>query len=133
MRGAPLLFMLVFALAGTAGTASQPSVPVAPAAAPAADAVRSWYGLIGARRYREAYWLLADGVPARAAGERAFARSFARYARIRAEIDGPSEVEGAAGSSFANVPLTLSGRLRSGTAFRRRAVAQLRRCNDVPG
>jgi hypothetical protein len=106
----------------------------APASAQAAASVaRTYYALIGARRFAEAWRLLADGAAPRGASAADFAAAFADYAEYHASVGAPGPIEGAAGSSFVEVPVLVYGRMRSGATFSRRGIVQLRRCNDVPG
>lgn len=53
--------------------------------------------------------------------------------RIKVEIGDPGKMEGAAGSSYIDVPLQLTGRTKSGEAVALAGTATLRRVNDVPG
>lgn len=53
--------------------------------------------------------------------------------RIKVKIGDPGGMEGAAGSSYVDVPLQLTGRTKSGQAAKLAGAATLRRVNDVPG
>ena len=55
------------------------------------------------------------------------------FERIKVEIGDPGQMEGAAGSSYIDVPLQLTGRTKSGEAAALAGTATLRRVNDVPG
>jgi hypothetical protein len=55
------------------------------------------------------------------------------YREIHANIGGPGQAEGAAGSVYVDVPVQLYGRLRDGKEFNARGTMTLRRVNDVPG
>ena len=68
-----------------------------------------------------------------ASSDTEFAKQFADYAMIYAQVGKPGDIEGAAGSSDATVPFVVYGRLKSGGQFNRRGTATLRRVNDVPG
>ncbi|MEA3017259.1 MAG: hypothetical protein QOI38_1981 [Sphingomonadales bacterium] len=108
--------------------------PFAPTSAQgAANVAQTDYALIEARRFGEAWRLLADGARPRGASEADLAAAFADYAEYHAEVGAPGAIEGAAGSSFVEVPVLVYGRMRGGAAFSRRGTVQLRRCNDVPG
>lgn len=63
----------------------------------------------------------------------AFAESFARYASYRATAGPAGAPEGACGSIYVSVPVTVAGTLRSGEPFRLQGEMTLRRVNDVPG
>ena len=70
---------------------------------------------------------------ARALGEEDFTTAFANDAEIHAEIGAPGQMEGAAGSSYVEIPLRFYGKHVDGTGFSQAATATLRRVNDVPG
>jgi hypothetical protein len=93
----------------------------------AARVVRTYFELVEAGREEEARRLWEG------AGEAEFAAGLGRYRDYRVEVGAPGQMEGAAGSSFVTVPVRLDGRLKDGTPFRRKALATLRRVNDVPG
>jgi hypothetical protein len=96
----------------------------------AAKVVQSYYALIEAGRYAEAR-ALWPGEPS--ASDAAFAAGFAGYSDYHAQIGAPGGMEGAAGSSYVEVPVVLYGRTKDGAAFSRKAKVTLRRVNDVPG
>jgi hypothetical protein len=96
----------------------------------AANVVQTYYALVEAGRFAEARRLW----PGEASGsEAAFAARFAGYGEYHAQVGAPGGIEGAAGSSYVEVPVVLYGRLKGGEAFNRKAVVTLRRVNDVPG
>jgi hypothetical protein len=70
---------------------------------------------------------------ARALGEEDFTTAFAKEAEIHAEIGAPGPMEGAAGSSYVEIPIRFYGKHQNGSAFSQAATATLRRVNDVPG
>lgn len=111
----------------------QPAAPppeIDPRGAEAAVAVlRDYFRLSGERRFVEAHRLwtgddLSDG---------AFASRFSRYRTYRGDLGEPGRVEGAAGSLYIEIPVTVTGTLTSGEEFRQRGTFTLRRANDVPG
>ena len=61
-----------------------------------------------------------------------FDREFSAYSNLKVTIGTPGDQEGAAGSIYLSVPLTISGS-RDGKRVSRSATAVLRRVNDVPG
>lgn len=69
---------------------------------------------------------------ARAPDRREFDQWFAPYAGLDASVGRPGDAEGAAGSVYISVPLTLAGELGN-LRTRRSATIILRRVNDVPG
>jgi hypothetical protein len=99
----------------------------------AADVVQTYYALIEAGRLGEAWRLWAGGGEASGLGEAEFAAGFAAYSEYRAQVGAPGAMEGAAGSSFVEVPVVIYGRRKDGAAFTRKAIVTLRRVNDVPG
>lgn len=60
------------------------------------------------------------------------ARQFADYQTLTVGF-GDGEVEGAAGSLYYEVPLTLAGKRKDGTVVRQTGTVTLRRVNDVDG
>ena len=62
-----------------------------------------------------------------------FATSLEDYPKFGLTAGTPGEQEGAAGSSFIDIPLTLDLTLRSGSPYAMTCKATLRRVNDVPG
>ena len=116
--------MIALALALAAADAS-------PAAARAA--VQRYYQAIDARHYRAA-WLCWDrGGAASGKSYAAFAHGFARTRHVRVAAGAPTDGEGAAGSAFVTVPVTVTATLTDGTPQRFRGSYTLRRGNDVPG
>jgi hypothetical protein len=108
--------------------------PFAPASAQAAaDIVQTYYALLEAGRLAEARRLWSGAGEASGSDEAGFAARFARYVEYHAQVGAPGTIEGAAGSSYVEVPVVLHGRLKSGEGFSRKAVVTLRRVNDVPG
>lgn len=119
---------------GTAGGLPDDRTPVVEtpfserSAQGAANVVQTYFALIEAHRYGEAQRLRRDDVDVDA-----FAAAFAAYADYHGLVGAPGEVEGAAGSSYVAVPVTVYGRRRNGEAFRDRGTMTLRRVNDVDG
>lgn len=99
----------------------------------AANVVQTYFGLIEARRYGEAWRLLAEGARPHGSSEADFAAAFDQYAEYHAQVGAPGRPEGAAGSVHVEVPAQVYGRMRNGEAFNKSGTVFLRRCNDVPG
>ncbi|MEO7179101.1 MAG: hypothetical protein ABIW83_09670, partial [Allosphingosinicella sp.] len=99
----------------------------------AADVVQTYYALLEAGRYDAARRLWSGGGEASGRGEAEFAADFAPYSEYHAQIGAPGAMEGAAGSSYVEVPVVIYGRRKAGAAFHRKATVTLRRVNDVPG
>lgn len=99
----------------------------------AANVVQTYFALIGAKKYAEAWRLWSDGGKASGMTAQAFAASFDKYASYNAEIGAPGEIEGAAGSLYVEVPVVIYGRLQTGEEVHMKGPVTLRRVNDVPG
>src|SRR6185312_11985810 len=69
----------------------------------AANVLQTYYALIEAHHYREAWRLWGDGGRASGMSAAGFAASFERYANYRAQIGAPGRIEGAAGSLYVEV------------------------------
>ena len=108
--------------------AGLPAAQTTPAAARAV--VQRYYAAIERGRYRTAYqlWNGASGK-----SYAAFASGFARTAHTRVVTGTPTDGEGAAGSVFVTVPVTVTATLRNGTRQRFRGSYVLRRVNGVDG
>jgi membrane-bound inhibitor of C-type lysozyme len=91
----------------------------------AANVVQTYYALIEASNYGQAYALWSPG--AAGMSREAFAASFARYRDYHAEIGAPSAIEGAAGSRYVTVPVRAYGNLKRGGPFNMRGSVTLRR------
>lgn len=99
----------------------------------AANVVQTYYALIEAGKYGEAWKLWSDGGRASGMSEAEFAASFDKYGEYHANIGAPGRIEGAAGSLYVEVPVQVYGRLKSGAEFNMLGPVTLRRVNDVPG
>lgn len=62
-----------------------------------------------------------------------FAATLEDYPKVRLTAGAPKDEEGAMGSIFITVPLTLDLTLRSGSPYQMTCKATVRRVNDVPG
>jgi hypothetical protein len=103
---------------------------IAPAGvAAAAETLRIYYAAIDARDYVTA-WQLWDGDGARSGKSLdAFERGFARTVASEVTLGTPDAPEGAAGSSYVTIPVTVSARLSDGTRQRFSGSYVLRRSN----
>lgn len=124
------------AASGEAGGLPDDGTPLSQAGATpggaqeAATVLETYYGLIEAGKYRDAWklrWTKPGDSP------EAFVESFGRYASYHATVGAPSEPQGAAGSLYVEVPVQIYGKLKSGEAFSSAGSVTLRRSNDVPG
>jgi hypothetical protein len=95
----------------------------------AANVVQTYYALVEAGRYDDAFALLGQSE----LGREQFAAQFGQYRDYHAEVFAPGEPEGAAGSIYVDVPARIYGAMRSGEAFDRRVTVTVRRVNDVDG
>jgi hypothetical protein len=111
--------------------ASLPEEPFSPTSAQgAATVVETYFALIEAQKYREALALRWD---AGHLGLDRFKAHFAPYADYHATVGAPSQMQGAAGSLYVEVPVHVYGTLRSGKPFGSVGNITLRRVNGVPG
>ena len=92
--------------------------------------LKDYFRLVGERIFVEAHKLWTTGSEL---SDGAFAASFDPYRDYRGIITGSGRMEGAAGSSYFEVPVEVTGRLKSGERFRQTGTFTLRRVNDVPG
>jgi hypothetical protein len=90
----------------------------------AAQVVQSYFALAESGRAAEANKLWSDGAETLDLGQ---------YKEVHANIGAPGGMEGAAGSSYVDVPVQLYGRKLDGKEFNARGTMTLRRVNDVPG
>jgi hypothetical protein len=90
----------------------------------AAQVVQSYFALAESGRTAEANKLWSDG---------AAKLDLSQYKEVHATIGAPGGMEGAAGSSYVDVPVQLYGRKLDGKEFNARGTMTLRRVNDVPG
>ena len=111
----------------------RPGVAVDATAAAAVQTLARYHRLIARHDYAPAWALWSDGGRASGMSEPAFAESFARYASWDATIGTPGRPEGAAGSVYIDIPVTVTGALVNGEPFRLEGPMTLRRVNDVPG
>jgi len=114
--------------------ASLPEAPIEAGSAQAAGQVVQRYGaLLEERRFAAARRLWSDSGRASGLSEAEFAAAYDKYAAVHATVGAPGDTEGAAGSIYVEVPMTLSGTLKAGGAFRLAGPVTLRRVNNVPG
>lgn len=113
--------------AAALATARQPTVD--PKSTEAAEIlVRGFAALLNSGRFEDAYMLLGPD----AAPRRSFDRKLRPLQRLHVTVHAANDPEGAAGSIYVSVPLSLSG-TEDGRPVRRSGTAVLRRVNDVPG
>lgn len=89
--------------------------------------------LLSTRDFAGAYAMWKDGGSSPRPSASEFAAKFAGFSSLTVRAEPPSNVEGAAGSLYADVPLTLTGLTAAGTSGKRSGTLTLKRVNDVPG
>lgn len=99
----------------------------------AGQVLQRFGGLLEQRRFAEARMLWSDGGKASGLSEAEFVAAYEKYAEIYSEVGAPRRMEGAAGSSYVDIPFRLYGTLKGGKAFNLVGPVTLRRVNDVPG
>ncbi|MDO8380357.1 hypothetical protein [Phenylobacterium sp.] len=99
----------------------------------AADVVQTYFALIGEKKYAQAWSLWAAGGAASGMTAAEFAASFDKYSQYHGNVGAPGQMEGAAGSSYVEVPAIAYGRLKTGEPFNLKGPITLKRVNDVPG
>ncbi|MES2725132.1 MAG: hypothetical protein V4656_18420 [Pseudomonadota bacterium] len=99
----------------------------------AADVVQTYFALIGEKKYADAWALWGDGGKASGMTAEQFAASFDKYSQYHGNVGAPGDLEGAAGSSYVEVPAIAFGRLKTGAQFNLKGPITLKRVNDVPG
>lgn len=93
----------------------------------AVDVVRGYYAAIAAHDYAAAYALWADEGAASGQTLQAFAAGFRETADVRVETDEPARTEGAAGSVYVHVPVTILAVTTRGERQRFQGTYTLRR------
>jgi hypothetical protein len=114
-------------------SATHVDVPDTTAPADPADAVRKYYAFLEARDYPHAYAMWGQGGLASKQTYEEFVAGFAQTAHTRVTVTGPVSIEGAAGSSYAEVRVQVDATTTDGAAQRFTGAYVVRRANDVPG
>jgi len=114
--------------------AAEPAAEKAPEGVEAAmDVVRRYYAAIAAGDHATAYRLWADDGRASGQDFARFSRGFSETRAVQATLGAPGGIEGAAGSLYVTIPVTVSAVLNDGTRQHFTGAYVLRRVNDVPG
>jgi hypothetical protein len=108
-------------------TATEPTIDPKSSQA-AEELVRGFARLLAAGKLDQAYMLLGPAAPPR----KQFDERLAGYRDVDVSVGAAGRQEGAAGSIYVTVPLTIAGTV-DGKRVSRSAKAVLRRVNDVPG
>jgi hypothetical protein len=93
--------------------------------------VQQYGDLLHARRFKDAFALWDQG--SAQMSEQQFEKRFQPYKTIDSAVGTIGRTEGAAGSIYNTVQLTLSGNKKDGTPYVMTGPVTLRRVNDVPG
>lgn len=101
--------------------------------AAAADVLKRYYAAIEARDYSTAYALWGDGGQASRHSFEAFKAGFAETRSTALTIAQLGDVEGAAGSLYVSIPVTVHAELNDGASQQFSGSYVLRRVNDVQG
>lgn len=122
---------------GTPGGLPDDHIPISEApftpdsAQGAANVVQSYYALIGAGNYTQAFALRAPGS---AGADTAFAAGFSRYSEYHANVGAPGPIDAGAGQRYVTVPVQVYARLkRGGVPVYRLGNVVLHRTGDVDG
>ncbi|HEY9646125.1 MAG TPA: hypothetical protein V6C88_07145 [Chroococcidiopsis sp.] len=127
----------------SASTPSSPSPTVSPSPPQSTDnatlqqeavaLIHDYYRAIARRDYAHAYadWE-GDGSASQQSFEQ-FRQGFANTASVAVEVGTPGQLDGAAGSTYIEIPVTITAVTTSNVPQRFRGSYVLRRVNDVPG
>jgi membrane-bound inhibitor of C-type lysozyme len=97
----------------------------------AANVVQTYYALLEAGKYAQAYALWEPGAAGMSQGD--FAASFAKFSEYHANIGAPGDIDAGAGQRYVTVPVQVYGRLKDGDRpFNLRGSATLHR-TEVDG
>lgn len=100
----------------------------------AANVVQTYFALIEAGKYHQAWALWGEGGKASGMSARAFADSFAKYSEYHANIGAPGRIDAGAGQRYVTVPVQAYGRLKDGNRpFNLRGDITLHRTADIDG
>lgn len=115
------------ALANVAPPASDGTAPAEPGAAEAAAVIGDYYRSIDALDYAHAWSLWSNGGRASGQTVQQFANGFASTAHVNVDIGAAGAMEGAAGSRYVQVPVTIQATARDGSVQRYAGSYTLRR------
>ncbi len=107
--------------------------PAAASPAAAVEVIRLYYRALAARDFATAYSQWGNDGAASGKSYDAFAAGFAKTRTTRVTTGTPGEGDGAAGSIFVTIPVTVTAALTDGTQQHFTGSYTLRRVNDVPG
>ncbi|KTF67987.1 hypothetical protein ACNFJ7_13985 [Sphingomonas sp. HT-1] len=100
----------------------------------AANVVQTYYALIEAGRYADAWALWSDGGKASGGDAAQFATRFATYSEYHANVGAPGAIEAGAGQRYVTVPVQVYARIRAtGKPFYQLGAVTLHRTGDIDG
>jgi hypothetical protein len=99
----------------------------------AVQVIRDYYSAINRRDYAAAYSTWEGNGTASQQSFEQFRQGFANTASTSVEVGQPGRLEGAAGSTYIEIPVTVRAVTRNGTHQQFQGSYKLRRVNDVPG
>lgn len=99
----------------------------------AIELIHDYYRAIARRDYEHAYADWEGNGSASQQSLEQFRQGFANTASVAVEIGAPGQVDGAAGSTYIEIPVTITAVTTSNVPQRFRGSYVLRRVNDVPG
>lgn len=97
-----------------------------------ANVVQTYYALLEAGKYRQAWALWENGGRRSGMSAEDFAASFAKYSEYHANVGAPGDVDAGAGQRYVTVPVQVYGRLKTGAQFNLRGSITLHR-TEVDG
>lgn len=99
----------------------------------AANVVQTYFALIEAGKYRQAWHLWRDDGQASGMSAAAFAQSFAKYTQYHATVGAPGRIDAGAGQRYVTVPVKTYGTLKTGKPFAMDGSVTLHRTGDIDG
>ena len=119
------------AAAGEEDQPVDPSMPPVDAGDPA-DVAQRWADALESREWETARQVWGESGMASGMDAEEFEVAFSKYRTINISF-GEARKEGAAGTLYYEVPVTMEGELDNGDAYRMEGPLLLSRVNDVPG
>ena len=119
--------------ASVSGSPTQSVASATPIQQAAVQAIRDYYSAISSQDYRRAYLAWdGEGASSQQSVEQ-FTQGFAHTASTAVEVGTPGRLDGAAGSSYIEIPVAISATTTTGTLQQFRGSYVLRRVNGISG
>ncbi len=99
----------------------------------AVQVIRDYYSAINRRDYNQAYLAWNGDGAASQQSFKQFKQGFGNTKSTTVKVGEPGEIEGAAGSLYIEIPVTVTAITKNGTRQSFRGSYMLKRVNDVPG